>query len=290
MPRKRLTQIFPALIPLRQKQRRLCCLARMALDRRRYASALSPRQLPVTVYQQTMPLRNPDTGFDMVYQENKVYNLRLAARQLQGLLIRPGETFSFCWAVRSAQRRAPYRDGLSVVNGRLTTAPGGGLCQMTNLLFWLFLHSPLTLVERSGHREKDFPDLGSQPAGVDATFSEGWLDLKVRNDTRQTFQLELAFGEDSITGALRADQPDGVAYQVCNRGLTYRRDQGGIYQEVDVVQRRLSRVTGELLEERLLYHNRCRIGYPLPAGTVVQVSFEGRPAPRGMAAMRRREG
>ena len=281
MPRKRLTQIFPALIPLRQKQRRLCCLARMALDRRRYASALSPRQLPVTVYQQTMPLRNPDTGFDMVYQENKVYNLRLAARQLQGLLIRPGETFSFCWAVRSAQRHAPYRDGLSVVNGRLTTAPGGGLCQMTNLLFWLFLHSPLTLVERSGHREKDFPDLGSQPAGVDATFSEGWLDLKVRNDTRQTFQLELAFGEDSITGALRADQPDGVAY---------RRDQGGIYQEVDVVQRRLSRVTGELLEERLLYHNRCRIGYPLPAGTVVQVSFEGRPAPRDMAAMRRREG
>ena len=82
MPRKRLTQIFPALIPLRQKQRRLCCLAGMALDHRRYASARSPQQLPVTVYQQTMPLRNPDTGFDMVYQENKVYNLRLAARQL----------------------------------------------------------------------------------------------------------------------------------------------------------------------------------------------------------------
>ena len=290
MPRKRLTQIFPALIPLRQKQRRLCCLAGMALDHRRYASARSPQQLPVTVYQQTMPLRNPDTGFDMVYQENKVYNLRLAARQLQGLLIRPGETFSFCWAVRGAQRGAPYRDGLSIVNGRLTTAPGGGLCQMTNLLFWLFLHSPLTLVERSGHREKDFPDLGSQPAGVDATFSEGWLDLKVRNDTRQTFQLNIAFGEDSITGIIRADQPDGVAYQICNRGRTYRRDQGGIYQEVDVVQRRLSRVTGELLEERLLYHNRCRIGYPLPAGTVVQVSFEGCPAPRGMAAMRRKEG
>lgn len=269
MPRKRLTEYFPALIPLRQKQRNLCCLLGMALDNRRYSSRRTEEVLPAAVYRETCPLYNHNTGFDMVYQENKVHNVRLAAARLQGLLIRPGETFSFCWAVKDAERETPYKDGLIVVGGRLTTAPGGGLCQLTNLLFWLFLHSPLTIVERSGHREKDFPDIGDQPAGVDATFSAGWLDLKVRNDTRQTFQLLFAFGPDSITGSLRADKKDGVEYQVCNRNLEYRRCEGGIYEEVDVFQRRRSRITGELLEERQLYHNRCRIGYPLPAGIPV---------------------
>lgn len=269
MSRKRLTQRFPALIPLRQAQRRACFYLKMALDGRSYALRQSGEALPRTVFAQSVPLYNRDTGFPMVYQENKVFNLRLAAAKLDGLLIRPGETFSFFQAVREADKTTPYKDGLIVVNGQLTTAPGGGLCQLSNLLFWLFLHAPLTVVERSGHREKEFPDLGDQPAGVDATVAEGWLDLKVRNDTQETFQLGLAFGADSLTGTLRADRETGVEYRIGNRDLRYCRWQDGIYQEVDVLQRVVSQVTGELLGERFLYHNRCRIGYPLPAGTVV---------------------
>lgn len=269
MPRKRLTEKFPALIPLRQAQRRLCFYMKMALDGQRYALCQAGETLPLAVFSHSVPLYNRDTGFPMVYQENKVYNLRLAAAKLDRLLIRPGETFSFYRAVRDADRETPYKDGLIVVNGRLTTAPGGGLCQLSNLLFWLFLHSPLTIVERSGHREKDFPDLGDQPAGVDATVAEGWLDLKVRNDTNETFQLALSFGEDTVAGTLRADRETGVEYRVGNRDLRYCRQNGSVYEEVDVLQRMLSRATGELLGERLLYRNRCRIGYPLPAGVVV---------------------
>lgn len=270
MARKRLTQFFPALIPLRQAQRRLFCLLGMRLDRRRYAEIQWGAVLPQRVFAASCPLINPDTGFDLRYQWNKVFNLQLAAKKLDRLLIRPGETFSFCWATRDADKITPYRDGLIVVNGRLTTAPGGGLCQLTNLLFWLFLHSPLTIVERSGHREKDFPDPGDQPAGTDATFAAGWLDLKVRNDTGRTYQLLLDFSGDELTGSLQADRREPVEYQVHNRDLRYYRQGDGVYQEVDVLQRRLSRLTGELLGETTLYHNRCRIGYPLPVGVTVE--------------------
>lgn len=269
MARKRLTQLFPALIPLRRAQRRFCCLLGMRLDSRRYAGTQWGAVIPRALFSDSCPLYNPDTGFDMAYQHNKVHNMKLAAKKIDRLLIRPGETFSFCWAVRDAEREERYRDGLIVVNGRLTTAPGGGLCQLTNLLFWLFLHSPLTIVERSGHREKEFPDLGDQPAGVDATFAEGWLDLKVRNDTRQTFQILLDFSEDTLTGSLRVDREDGTVYQIRNRGLRYVCFQGDVYQEVDVIQRRLSALTGELLEEKRLYRNRCRIGYRLPEDVIV---------------------
>ncbi|MCI8653576.1 MAG: VanW family protein [Angelakisella sp.] len=263
MTRKRLTERFPALLPLRQAQRKACFYLGMRLDGRRYAGTLS-RPLPLVIFGETVPLYNRETGFPMLYQENKVFNLQLAAQKLNGLLIRPGETFSFFQAVREADREIPYRDGLIVVNGQLTTAPGGGLCQLSNLLFWLFLHSPLTIVERSGHREKDFPDLGDQPAGVDATVAEGWLDLKVRNDTGETYQLGLSFGPETMTGLLRADRETGVEYQVENRGLRYHRRGGEVIEEVDVLRRELSRATGELLRECFLYHNRCRIGYPLP--------------------------
>ena len=270
MPRKRLTQLFPALIPLRQAQRRLFCLVGMRLDRRRYAGTQWGAVLPQRVFADSSPLLNPDTGFDLRYQWNKVHNIQLAVDKLDRLLIRPGETFSFCWAVRDADKVTPYKDGLIVVDGKLTTAPGGGLCHLTNLLFWLFLHSPLAIVERSGHREKDFPDPGDQPAGTDATFAAGWLDLKVRNDTGRTYQLLLEVANGTLSGSLQADRREAVEYQVRNRDLRYYRQGEAVYQEVDVLQQRLSRLTGELLGETTLYHNRCRIGYPLPAGVTLQ--------------------
>ena len=99
MSRKRLTQRFPALIPLRQAQRKACFYLGMRLDGRRYAAGRG-KLLPLEVFSQTVPLYNRETGFPMVYQENKVFNLRLAAKELEGLLIRPGETFSFFRAVR----------------------------------------------------------------------------------------------------------------------------------------------------------------------------------------------
>ncbi len=208
MKRKRITQIFPWLIPLRTWQRKFFFYLGMKLDRNRYTSCVQENLLPAEVFSSRCPLYNKETGFDMVYQENKVHNLKLAAAAIDRMLIRPGETFSFSLATRHADRREPYRDGLTVINGRLTTAPGGGMCQLSNLLFWVFLHSPLTIVERHGHGSKDFPEPPSDaPMGVDATLAEGWKDLKVRNDTDHTFQIHIAFDPEQISGQLYASLP-----------------------------------------------------------------------------------
>ena len=97
----------------------------------------------------------------------------MVAAALDKVIIVPNETFSFWKLVRYADRDIPYKDGLTVVDGKLTTTSGGGLCQMNNLLFWMFLHTPFTVVERYGHGIKDFPELPSDaPMGVDATISE----------------------------------------------------------------------------------------------------------------------
>lgn len=271
MARLSFTERFPFLRPLRVFQRRLFFYLGMRLDGRRYCRAHSAQDLSHLVYTSASPLYNRETGFPMLYQENKVHNLRLAAKKLDGLLLRPGETFSFYRAVRGADRDEPYRDGLTVVDGRLITAPGGGMCQMSNLLFWLFLHAPLRVVERHGHRVKDFPDPPSDaPRGVDATLYEGWLDLKVLNPTETTYEIRLDFTDGALVGRLLADRDDGLTLEVRNGEVAYVRRGGEIYEEADVLRRVLDRRTGGCLREETLYRNVCRVGYDLPAGTPVR--------------------
>lgn len=270
MTRKRLTQRFPWLLPLRRKQRIFCFYLKMRFDENRYAAARSETALPYQVFETRCPMINRQTGFDLQFQENKVFNLKLAAKRLDGLLIRPGETFSFWQAVRGADREMPYKEGLAEINGRLTTQRGGGLCMLSNLLFWLLLHTPLTVLERHGHNVKDFPEPPSDaPLGVDATVAEGWLDLKVRNDTESTWQLMIGFDEEHIIGRIYTDRDMGDRYKVVNENLCYTREGGQVYEEVEVVRKRCA-ASGAVTERESLYKNRCAIGYQLPPETEIK--------------------
>lgn len=257
--------MFPVLLPLRRKQRAFCFYLGMQLDKNRYTSSFSRAMLPYKVFETSCPLYNRNTGFDMVYQENKVFNLKLAAAQLHTLLIKPGETFSFWKAIRHADRQTPYKDGLTVTDGTLTTVYGGGMCQMSNLLFWMFLHTPLTILERRGHDVKEFPEPPSDaPMGVDATVSLGWIDLKVKNETEYTFQLCISFDEANITGSILSDQDMGCFYEVKNGGLSYYRKNNAVYEQVEVWRNRISGTADRIMDSVLAYKNVCEIRYPLP--------------------------
>lgn len=265
MARKRITQMFPWLLPIRKKQRLLFFYAKMHFDANVYACQQTEETLPVKLFESSCPMYNTTTGFDMVYQENKVFNLKLAAAVLDNLVIAPGETFSFWNRVRNADRKTPYKDALAELDGRLTTVYGGGLCQISNLLCWLFLHTPLTIVERHGHTKKDFPEPPSDaPMGVDATVAEGWLDFVVRNDTDCYFQLSISFDESHIIGRILMDRDLGYVWTVENRNLAYYQEADDIFEEVDVVQRIYNIAENRCESEKTIYRNRCLIAYALP--------------------------
>lgn len=269
MERKRITELCPWLLPLRKRQRKLFFYAAMKRDGRRYSRELQAERLPVRLFESRCPMINDSTGFDLKYQENKVYNLKLAAEKLDGLVIRPGETFSFWQAIRDADRERPYKEGLAEINGRLTTEYGGGLCMLSNLIFWVMLHSPLSIAERHGHREKDFPEPPSDALyGVDATVAEGWLDLKLENRSELSFQLEIGFEGGFITGAILSSLDLGQRYSLENGPVEYLRRGREIYERAPVI--RLCRTEGAAPEREELYTNLCRIGYTLPEGTEIR--------------------
>ena len=212
---------FPFLSSLRRFLQVKWFYLRMRLDGNRYARQTA-EPLPAEVFTAGTLLLNENSGHDMIYQRNKVDNLKLAAATVDGIVIRPGEVFSFWQLVRHADDKEPYKEGLCLVNGEIVPVEGGGLCQLSNLLFWLFLHTPLTILERHAHAVESFPLPPSDiPDGTDATVNEGWLDLKVRNDTPATYQIVLWFDDDNLNGAVRADREEAVRYEIVGRDLRH---------------------------------------------------------------------
>lgn len=125
MGRKRLTQFFPGLLPLRKKQKIFCYYMGMRLDHNRYSEIRSDFMLSHPLFHASWPLYNYKTGYELTYQENKAYNCKLAAKVLDRLIIAPGETFSFWNAVRGADRETAYKNGYVLSDGRLQLLPGG---------------------------------------------------------------------------------------------------------------------------------------------------------------------
>lgn len=269
MSRRRITQIFPFLLPLRQRQRKACYYARMRLSRTRWAGTVSDHRLPHEVCLRTETMVNPHTGQPIVYQHNKAHNLRLAASTLNGLVIAPGETFSFWWRVRNADRRTPYKDGLVLQDGQLVGAYGGGLCQLSDLLLQLFLRSPLTVVERHPHTVSSFAPAPGEVLGVDATVSEGWLDLKARNPCTYPYQLEFVFDEAHICGRLLAAEKPAQTFELFNEHTSYWRDAHGELHLAATVSRRVTDVASGLTRTERLFAVDSLVGYGLPPGAAI---------------------
>lgn len=101
-----------------------------------------------SVFTHRSMILRPLKDVDMYLQENKRTNLRLAVEQLNNVLIRPGETLSIWKLVGRPTRSKGYLEGLVLNQGNISKGVGGGLCQLGNLLFWIFAHSELEIFHR----------------------------------------------------------------------------------------------------------------------------------------------
>lgn len=253
-------------------------VAELRLERRladrlsgtRFAGRQSPERLPVVVTRHGSLLRRRLGATDPALQEAKIVNLGLAVGTIDGLVIAPGETFSFWCRVGPPSARRGYRDGLVLRRGRPATGTGGGLCQLANLLHWMALHTPLEVTERHHHGFDPFPDdRRALPFGTGASVFYNYVDLRLRNPTDQPLQLEAWLTDRELRGAVRATWPPPLAHHVVEVGHHFEAASEGIVRCNEVWRRRVDRATGRLVVEELLMRNRSRIGYPVDPALVV---------------------
>ena len=266
---QRFTERHPALYPLavwaHRTRRRLAWLT----DDSHWATTRDDAPLAVRVKQHRSLLLRDLQGAEMALQHSKVTNLRLAAARVDTVLIGPGETFSFNRVVGNCTRRRGYVEGMRLSNGTARPGVGGGICQLANLLHWMVLHSPLTVVERSEHSFDPFPDNGRVlPWGVGCSIVYNYVDLVVRNDTETTFQVLVGVGDRYLEGELRATDPLPCSYRVAARHEQFLLHQGRHYRRNEIWRTVIDRRTGNTVGEELVKRNCALVTY-LPSGVDV---------------------
>lgn len=219
-------------------------------------------ECPDLVVEHATPLFRELPGVDQRLQRNKAVNLGLAIAELDGLVLLPGQTLSFWWHVRRPARRRGYLDGLVLDHGRLTEAVGGGMCQLTNLIYWMTLHTPLTVTERWRHSYDVFPDAGrTQPFGSGATCAWPALDLQVHNPTATTFRLGLHLTSTHLHGAWTADRPMSTRYRVYEAEHLMTNEAPGVFMRHNVIRREVLDGAGERVRDELVAANQGLMMY-----------------------------
>ena len=228
--------------------------------------------LPVLVYQHKSLIRRRLGNVNMELQENKATNLALAVTHIDGLLIRPGETFSVWKLVGRTTKSKGYKEGLTIAKGQPSQGIGGGLCQLSNLIHWMILHSELTIVEHHHHDGLDlFPDFGRQiPFGTGTSISYNYIDYRVKNETANIYQLRLWVDGEYLCGELRAAELQPHTFHIHAENEYFSREQRTVYRNGQVYRDVIDRVTGQHLDSRLIRTNHAKVMYDLPPSITIQ--------------------
>ncbi len=229
----------------------------------RFAQQRSHDSLPVVVYRHNSLIRRRLGNVDMQLQENKSVNLALAVTHIDGVLIRPGETFSVWKLIGRTTASRGYKEGLTIAHGKPSKGIGGGMCQLSNLIHWMVLHSDLTITEHHHHDGLDlFPDHGRQiPFGTGTSISYNYIDYRVKNDTSNTYQLRVMVDGEYLCGELRAADPMLHTFHIHAENEFFSREEGIVYRNGQVYRDVIDRTTGQLLDKQLLRTNHARVMY-----------------------------
>ena len=192
------------------------------------------------------------------------YFLFVIISKLHGMIIRPGETFSVWRHVGRPTARKGYLEGLVLSQGKIGKGVGGGLCQLGNLLFWMFAHTPLSIVERHRHSFDVFPDINrSIPFGAGATLSYNYIDLRVRNNTPHTYRLELWLDDTHLNGRISSDTEQRDRYRIEETGHRIEHQSWGGYTRHNKLVRIVTRADGSEYPEPFVANHASMMYNPL---------------------------
>jgi len=223
----------------------------------------SNKQLSHKCYTHKTPLYRKLKNVDMYLQTNKVINLNIAVAKINRVTLRPGETFSYWRMIGKPTKRKGYAEGMILKSGIVTTGTGGGLCQLSNLIFWLTIHTPLDIIERHRHGYDVFPDSNrTLPFGSGATCFYNYGDLVVQNNTAQTFQLVLDVGDEYLKGSWYSDTEPAHSYSVYEKEHVMQSEFWGGYTRHNVLHRKkYDRISGNLVDDEYVIENHAIMMY-----------------------------
>ena len=158
------------------------------------------------------PIINPPAQRHVL--ENKLYNLGLAISRMQGLVLQPREIFSFWGRVGCPDAARGFREAATLVNRRLTLTVGGGLCQLSGMLYNVALLAGCRILQRYPHSVDAYGEGRYLPLGRDATVDYPKKDLCFQNPHRYPLVLLLDMTPVNTSGALYAPRARDFSVEI----------------------------------------------------------------------------
>ncbi len=227
---------------------------------KKYAKSTAKENYDYTVFEHKSLILRPLKDVEMYLQENKKTNLELAIKHLNGIEIRPNQYFSLWKLIGRPTKSKGYLEGLVLNNGKIDKDTGGGLCQLGNLLFWIFGHSSLTIKERYRHGFDVFPDINRKiPFGAGATLSYNYIDLQVKNETENSFVIKLWLDETHLNGVLLSKYEVRESYKLVERNHQIKQQFWGGYSRHNQIFKVF--IKDEIEEEEMIVENHAVMMY-----------------------------
>lgn len=232
------------------------------LGKERFATHRQSEKLDVLVWEVHNNMIKRGPGIDERLQQNKADNIRLACSRINGLVIQPGETFSFWEMVGKTSKKNGFSEGRVIVNGKLVAGVGGGLCNLANSLNLVVLHSPLTITEVHHHSDALAPDPGGKrvPFSAGTSVNYNFIDYRFRNDTQQPVQLCTWCEGDNLFVELCTTEPFPVTFRIVEEEHHFHQESNGKFYRVSKIYREtLDRATEEVKTKELIWDNHSEV-------------------------------
>lgn len=143
---------------------------------------------------------------------DRIHNIRLAAEKINGVVLLPGESFSYNDTVGQRTVEAGFRIAKAYSDGEEVDALGGGICQVSSTLYCATMYAQLKTLSRTNHYFK----VGYLDYGLDATVSWGQPDFRFRNNRDYPIMIQAYLNEDeeSLTVEIWGTDMDGSSVRL----------------------------------------------------------------------------
>lgn len=139
-------------------------------------------------------------------------NVTLAASRINGYILMPGEVFSYDKTIGRRTAANGYKEAGVYIGNKVESGIGGGICQTSSTLYSAALYANLEIVSRTSH---SLP-VSYVPAGQDATIAEGYIDLKLKNNTDYPVKIVATVSGRTVTCSIVGVKTQGQTVEIVN--------------------------------------------------------------------------
>lgn len=142
-----------------------------------------------------------------------IHNVRLAAEKCDGIILLPGEEFSFNQTVGEQTAETGFRKSSAIQGTKLIQAYGGGICQVSSVLFQAALYAGLDIPERWNHVYVT----SYLAAGLDAAVAWDVQDFKIANNREYPVRLEVHYADRYLTASIRGTRTEDTRVEITTK-------------------------------------------------------------------------